>query len=127
MLELKELKKEIKLISREMLIRQSRLMDVDLSLKILALLFVLEGMESEGDKSLRYEKEKYVYPMLRHSLTVNIFGGLSEVLNNLSVSNTNEDVTLLIKIKKYFEYLFFFAKNMGSGSKVADRIVQMIY
>ena len=67
--------------------------------------------------------QHYIYPMLKHCLILNIFAFISEVLNNLSVSNVNEEITLLNQIKALFSFIFRFSAR----SQLHETIITLIY
>jgi hypothetical protein len=60
--------------------------------------------------------------MLKHCLTINIYFFLSEILNNLSVSNFNEDLSGLTKIKEMFTFIFHVATKTNIEYKIITKI-----
>ena len=89
-------------VSKELLLRQKQIADTDMLLKTLGL-FIIGEMTSENQWKLY--QDNYIIPMLRHSIFVNLYACLSDILNNLSVSAFNEDLTLSRRIKKVFTML----------------------
>ena len=77
-----------------------------MALKVLALFIMSEDDQQECASAWRTEKTNFIGPMLTHCLTVNLYGCISEVLNNLSVSSHNEDLRRVSRMKKWFGYLF---------------------
>jgi len=65
--------------------------------------------------------------MLRYSLTTNIYSSISDLLNNLSVSSYNEDLTLTSRSRKWFINVFKILKAYSHQVDLESKVIGMIY
>ena len=65
--------------------------------------------------------------MLQHIFCVNIYSCLSDILNNLSVSENNDDTFLLSKVKSWFRYIIEISHSFFNNSKIEKTVIDIIY
>lgn len=77
-----------------------------MTIKVLGLHIICEDKNNEFHNIWDHYKISYIGEMLNHCIGKSLYICFSDILNNLSVSSYNENLTTLNKIKKYFMILF---------------------
>jgi hypothetical protein len=126
-LEPKEIKKEVRSVAKELLIRQREIVDIDMAYKIMVLYLMSEDETKRSHNVWFGLKVNFIDPMMCHCLTVNIYACIAEILNNLSVSSYNEDLSTISKIKKWFLHIFEVAHNYSGQVNIFNKLAELLY
>jgi hypothetical protein len=101
---------------------QNKVLDIDMTVKIMALLIVSENRINSTFTIWTAYKDTYIVPMLKYCIYINVYYVLSEIVNNLFVSFCNEDLSIIAKCKYFFSIILNISRKFNFEPKFVDLI-----